>query len=143
MITLTLSAPLASYGVGPRVQHRVTATAPTRSAVLGMIRCALGIPRFEPCPAIDAVTVTVTQASYVDTVRDFQTVRDAVDYNGAPGRNVITTRHSLTEFSATVTIDGPSETLEHIAAALQAPRWQLYLGRRCHVPDRPILARLK
>ena len=140
MIQLTLSAPIAAYGIGTRVQHRLTQDAPTRSAVLGLLRCALGVPRFQPCPELDALTITVDSATHADTVRDFQTVRNAVDYNNSPGRNIITTRHYLLEAGATVTIDGPPDTLERITEALRRPHWQLYLGRRSCVPDRPILA---
>lgn len=140
MLKLTLSAPIASYGVGPRVQHRMTEDRPTRSAILGMLRCALGVPRFQPCPDLDALTITIGEAHHTDTLRDFHTLRNAVDYNGAPGRDIITTRHYLTESASTVTIDGTPETLERITEALRRPRWQLYLGRRSCVPDKPILA---
>lgn len=137
-LTLTLSGPLAAYGDGPRLQHRLTGPAPTRSAVIGLLRCALGIARDQASPELDQLSVTVTQATSTGRESDFHTVRDAVTYDGKTGRNIITTRHYLVESSATVTIDGPG--LEALATALARPRWQLYLGRRCCVPDRPVLA---
>jgi CRISPR-associated Cas5-like protein len=139
MLTLTLSGPFAAYSTAPRLQHRLTGDEPTRTAILGMLRCALGVPRFEPCPDLDGITVTIDQATHAERLRDFQTLRDAVTYDGKPGRNLITTRHYLTEFAATVTLDGPQTTLERIAHALSQPQWQLYLGRRCCVPDAPLL----
>ena len=139
MLTLFLSGPLAAYSSAPRLQHRLTGDEPTRTAILGMLRCALGVPRFAPCPELDDITVTVDSATHGNRLQDFQTLRGAVTYDGKPDRNIITTRHYLTEFAATVTLDGPQDTLGRIATALARPQWQLYLGRRCCVPDSPLL----
>ena len=46
-ILLRLEAPMQSWGDGSRFQLRRTADAPTKSAVLGMLLCAGGIPRIE------------------------------------------------------------------------------------------------
>lgn len=137
-LTLTLSGPLAAYGDSPRLQHRLTGPAPTRSAVIGLLRCALGIPRDQSSPELDQLNIAVEEARSTGQEADFHTVRDAVTYDGNLGRNIITTRHYLVESSATVTIDGPG--LDALASALARPQWQLYLGRRCCVPDRPVLS---
>ena len=139
MLTLTFSAPIAAYSTAPRLQHRLTDDRPSRTAILGLLRCAMGIPRDVPSPDLDALTITVQDASYAERSRDFHTIRNAITYDGSPGRNAITTRHYLTESCATVNIQGPAPILNRIQAALAKPYWQLYLGRRSCVPDRPVL----
>lgn len=138
-ITLTLSAPIAAYGTTPRLQHRLTDDRPGRNTVIGLLRCALGLHRDEPSPDLDLLDIQVESASHANRFRDFHTIRGAVTYEGKPGRNAITTRHYLAESYTTVVIEGPEDVVGIVEASLREPYWQLYLGRRCCVPDRPVL----
>jgi CRISPR system Cascade subunit CasD len=131
---------MAAYGTGPRLQQRLTEEAPTESAIRGMLCAALGIPRGEPAPALDGLQVEVGETTHSGILEDFHTIRDAVTYDGAPGRNAITTRHYLSDFSSTVTLRGDLQQIRAIAKALARPKFQLYLGRRNCVPTGPIWA---
>ena len=139
-LVLRLAGPMAAYGTGPRLQQRLTEEAPTESAIRGMLCAALGIPRGEPAPALDGLQVEVGETTHSGILEDFHTIRDAVTYDGAPGRNAITTRHYLSDFSSTVTLRGDLQQIRAIAKALARPKFQLYLGRRNCVPTGPIWA---
>ena len=139
-LVLRLAGPMAAYGTGPRLQQRLTEDAPTESAIRGMLRAALGIRRGEPAPALDGLQVEVGETTHGGILEDFHTIRDAVTYDGAPGRNAITTRHYLSDFSSTVTLRGDLQQIRAIAKALARPKFQLYLGRRNCVPTGPIWA---
>lgn len=137
-IRLTLSAPIASYASTPRLQHRLTDVEPTPTAIQGLIRCALGLRRGEPGPDVQ---VRVVESSHAGQMRDFQTIRGAATYSGLSGRAAITTRHYLTEACSVVEVSGKTDVIQQIANALECPRWQLYLGRRSCVCDRPVIHR--
>ena len=139
-LVLKLAGPMAAYGTGPRLQQRLTEEAPTESAIRGMLCAALGIRRGEPAPALDGLQVEVGETTHSGILEDFHTIRDAVTYDGAPGRNAITTRHYLSDFSSTVTLRGDLQQIRAIAKALHRPKFQLYLGRRNCVPSGPIWA---
>ncbi len=139
-LVLRLAGPMAAYGTGPRLQQRLTDEAPTESAIRGMLCAALGIRRGEPAPALDGLQVEVGETTHSGILEDFHTIRDAITYDGAPGRNAITTRHYLSDFSSTVTLRGDLQQIRAIAKALARPKFQLYLGRRNCVPTGPIWA---
>ena len=139
-LVLKLAGPMAAYGTGPRLQQRLTEDAPTESAIRGMLCAALGIRRGEPAPILDGLQVEVVESRHDGILEDFHTIRDAVTYDGAPGRNAITTRHYLSDFSSTVALRGSLEQIRAIAKALHRPKFQLYLGRRNCVPSGPIWA---
>lgn len=133
---LTLSGPIAAYNTTLKTNYRLTGEQATLSAVYGLIRCALGLKRGEPNPEISA---RILSSQHQDKFIDFQTVREAVRYNGGGGRNAVTYRYYLSESHSEVEVTGADVVIEEIRAALDYPKWQLYLGRRNCVPDRPIL----
>jgi CRISPR system Cascade subunit CasD len=139
-LTLTLSAPIASYGNTPRMQHRLTQYAPTKSAIVGMIACAMGIPRDGSIEYLEAIDMCVLSVNSGAIEQDFQTVRGAVTNDGGSDRSAITTRHYLPDYCAEVEIAADGTLIDAIEYALKYPKWQLYLGRRAHVLDRPLVA---
>jgi CRISPR system Cascade subunit CasD len=121
------------------MQHRLTQYAPTTSAIIGMIACALGISRDEPIDHLHALKIEVVSVNGGKIEEDFQTVREAVTNDGAGGRAAITTRHYVPDYRAEIQLSGGDDLIDAIEHALRFPRWQLYLGRRAHVLDRPLL----
>ena len=138
-LKLTLSAPIASFGTSPRMQHRLTQSEPTHSAVVGLIACAMGLGRDADFSEIKQISMTVMSVSHGEPFIDFQTIRDAVTISGIGGRNAITYRHSLPDYLAVVEIAGEDDLIDRINSALQRPVWQLYLGRRANVLNAPIV----
>jgi hypothetical protein len=105
----------------------------------------MGLERNTPRSTLDAITVSVLSASYegseVGMSIDFQTIRNAVTVDGDSGRNAITYRQYMTRYHSEVEISGPDSLIQDVEKALRKPKWQLYLGRRAHVLDRPVLAK--
>lgn len=122
------------------MQHRLTQYAPTHSAVIGMIACAMGIPRGESIAHLEALQMRVIGVAGGVPEQDFQTVRDAVTNDGTAGRNAITTRHYIPDYCAEVELTGEDALIDAVEQAIRFPRWQLYVGRRANVPDRPLVA---
>lgn len=140
-LLLTLSGPIGGYSSAPRLQHRLTQLEPTYSAVIGMIACALGIDRGQSIEHLKTLEMRVTAISGGEKEEDFQTIRAGVTYSGDQGRNVITTRHYVPDYCAEIELSGDDELMGAIEEALRFPRWQLYLGCRSNVIDRPVLGK--
>lgn len=138
-LNLHLEAPIASFGVGPRLQHRLTQSAPTFSAIVGMIACAMGRKRDEPIDDLKQITMSVISVSHGDPYVDFQSIRDAVTVGGDSGRNAISYRHLLPDYYAIVEIRGDNELIDRIHEAFRRPVWQPYIGRRSNVLSGPIV----
>jgi CRISPR system Cascade subunit CasD len=138
-ITLNLSGLLAAYSGTPRLQQRLTQPGPTRSAVLGIIRCAMGIYRDVETPELSALRIEAISVESQGRLSDFHTIKNAVTYEGKPGRNSVTYRHYLESPEAVVEVSGDDETVDRVRDALVRPQWQLYLGRRNCVPSGPVL----
>jgi CRISPR system Cascade subunit CasD len=138
-LNLTISAPIASYGTTPRFQQRLTQYAPTKSAIVGMIACAMGIPRDESIEHLNALSMRVVSVSGGEIEQDLQTVRCAVTNDGTPDRAALTNRHYIPDYCADVELSGDDALIDAVEYAVRFPRWQLFVGRRAHVLDRPLM----
>jgi CRISPR-associated protein Cas5/CasD subtype I-E len=138
-ITIHLAAPLASFGVGMRLQHRQTAPVATRSAIIGMIACAMGRVRGSDNSDIEQLTIEWGEQQHDGIARDFQTVREGVTYGGSPNRAIITERHFMQDYSGSATLSGDDALIDSVERSLRLPTWQLYLGRRAHVLSAPVV----
>mgnify|MGYP001199617783 CR=1 FL=1 len=148
---LHLSGPLQSWGERSRFNQRDTATAPTRSGLIGMIAAALGRRRDEPITDLKALRFTVRIDRPGTLLRDFHTVGGGMPRSltviTAEGKRraqetatVTSDRYYLQDaaFTVAVTADDPA-LLHRCAHAVRAPAWPLYLGRRSCPPDAPLL----
>ena len=138
-LKLHLAAPLASFGSGMRLEHRQTAPAATRSAIIGMIACAMGRARGSDNSDLEQLTIEWGDQAHLGASSDFQTVRNGVTYGGSQGRAIITTRHFLQDYSGSVELTGEDALIDSVERSLRLPTWQLYLGRRAHVLSAPIV----
>ena len=109
-LPLWLDAPMQSWGVDSRFQHRGTLLFPSKSGIVGMICAALGLPKGseeeqQTLPRLAALKLTVWQFPRLDNsgtplpmqrLRDFHTVLGTRPATGANNPNpVITTRDYL------------------------------------------------
>ncbi|ASO21822.1 CRISPR system Cascade subunit CasD [Actinoalloteichus hoggarensis] len=150
-VLLRLAGPLQAWGTAAAFAERDTRSHPTRSALLGMILAAEGRSRDDDLdPAWGAVEFTVRVDRPGTRLVDFHTVG-----GGYPrGRTVPTSegrrrseatatlvsrRHYLSDAAFVVAAHGPDELLDRAAAALRAPHWAPYLGRRSCPADQPML----
>lgn len=147
MLLLRLQAPLQSWGERSKWDGRDTASMPTKSGVIGLIACCMGLKRE------DARIVSLHQALCV-SVRadrpgelgvDFQTVKPkrlltAEGNLRAESKSTIVSRRQYLQDAAFLVAVTAAQTalLDEIARALQHPVWAPYLGRKCCVPTAPV-----
>jgi CRISPR system Cascade subunit CasD len=130
---------MMSWGDHSRFTIRDTRREPTKSAVIGLLCAALGRPRWEPVADLTALKmgVRINQEGLVQC--DYHTVQDSIKSSGSKGDTVISQRYYVADADYLVGLEGSDLAfLETLNAALQAPVWQLYFGRKSFVPSRPV-----
>lgn len=149
ILILRLEGPLQSWG-----EHSVyfeegdTATMPTKSGIMGLLACALGISKEESAEIAalsDALTIGIRADRPGKILIDFQTTgakRLQTANHKARGEKQSTIcahKQYLEDAAFTVAITSKDESLlKHIADALQHPSWSIFLGRKSCVPTRPV-----
>jgi len=165
-LLLRLHGPLQAWGPAGAGNHRSTLPHPTRSGVLGLLGCALGLPRGDArLGELDAaVSVAIRIEAPGSHARDYRTA--TIDKTVTPDKRnlpaaaamakVVGDRRAVRAALAapvsgtetktgvdgyrqdarfTVAVGGERALLGELAAALRAPRWPLFLGRRsCPAP---------
>lgn len=151
MLILRLEGPLQSWGLRAQWDVRDTGDEPSKSGIVGLLGCALGYTMHDP-RLIDLdrrlqLGVRVEQPGSLLT--DFHTVSGvmATAEGGVKGSaddpsTIISRRTYLQDAAFLVVLSGPAELLEVCGAALQAPVWPVYLGRKACPPSRPVFERL-
>ncbi len=146
-IRLHLRGPLQSWGERSRWDSRDTATMPTKSGIIGLIGCCMGIPRgSEKLRELNAdLHIAVRCDKLGRILTDFHTVQAPegqrmLNSQGKPrGETIITPKQYLQDAIFTVLIWGKKETLNEAGDALAHPVWTPYLGRRSCVPSVPLM----
>jgi len=148
-LLLRLAGPMQSWGVQSRFTIRDTAREPTKSGVVGLLCAALGRPRQDPVDDLAALRMGVRVDAEGNLAREYQTVgggswpgREEYGVASAANKSLetqTTVRYYLAQAVFLVGLEGDPALLEHLAAALRQPRWQLYLGRKSYVPAEPVL----
>lgn len=155
---LWLEAPLQSWGADSRFGRRDTLDFPTKSGLLGLLCCALGAggEQRELLAAMAPLRQTVLafqrkEAERPPLLRDFQMVGSGYDNDddkwkklmiprkrdgstAVGGGSKMTYRYYLQEATFAIAMEIPAARTEEFAEALQAPVWDLYLGRKCCAP---------
>lgn len=146
VLVLRLEGVLQSWGEHSKWDWRDSALMPTKSGVIGLLGCALGLERGDSrLPRLsESLAIGVRADRPGQLLTDFQTVQSEKMLNamGKPrtGGNTLTTHRTyLQDACFTVAITGKQATLEKLAQALKAPKWPIYLGRKSCVPTRPVL----
>jgi len=168
ILLLRLEGPLQSWGQRSRWDVRETNLEPTKSGVLGLIGCAMGIGRnnieLEKFDQNLLFGVRVESHGVIST--DYHTVSGyhltASGYYKHSGvqtvknlskaqehkENVIVSHRDYIQdaaFLACLALKHEHDDytlLESMEKYLQNPIWPIYLGRKCCVPSRPIFERL-
>lgn len=153
---LRLSGPMQSWGTGSRLQIRRTDAYPSKSGVLGMILCAMGVPRPKAPEALGPLTalamgVRLDRPGVMDW--DYHTAGAGVGIRQAKGgvkytattkepETLLSRREYLLDASFLVALQGEPTVIQEARAALENPVWPVSLGRKCCVPTEPVLAGL-
>lgn len=148
---LRLEGPLQSWGERARWSERDTAPEPTKSGVVGLLACALGIRDDDAIVKLGQSLAMGCRCDRPGTrLRDYHTVVSGVltaegkiKRNAATGRieTVVSIRHYLCDASFTVALQADDTALiGRLAQAVQTPVWPLYLGRKSCPPALPVYA---
>lgn len=142
VLLLRLAGPLQSWGVQSRFAVRDTGREPSKSGVVGLLCAALGRPRSEPVDDLAALRMGVRVDQEGHILRDFHTAQDVLRARGGTKDTEPSTRYYLTDARFLVGLAGDDlDLLVTLHAALHAPVWPLYLGRKACVPGEPVWLR--
>jgi CRISPR system Cascade subunit CasD len=146
VLLMRLVGPMQSWGHRSRFDERDTGLEPTRSGVIGLLACALGLPRSADLSPFDVLRLGVRVDAPGPVMVDDQTALDVIKADGS-GRDTVTSHRAyLADARFLVGLEGKNRGfLGELNSALRAPRWPLFLGRKSfvpalpvHLPDRPV-----
>ncbi len=155
---LRLEGPLQSWGDNSKFVIRRTHEAPTKSGVMGLICCAMGVPRQAAIcrlRELNELRVGVRIDRAGTRWWDYHTVGAKIGILRADGEGIkrtgggrhdpvetlITRREYLCDASFLVALRGDPRLIADVRDALSNPTWPVFLGRKACPPATPILAR--
>ncbi|MDR1615602.1 MAG: type I-E CRISPR-associated protein Cas5/CasD [Syntrophomonadaceae bacterium] len=129
-LLIRLAAPLQSWGAASKFTKRSTMREPTKSGVVGLCACAMGMRRTDDdgIKKIAALEFGVRIDQQGTLLRDFHTARNEK-------QAFISERYYLADAVFLAGLSGDNELLKTIDAALKAPKFPVYLGRRSCPPS--------
>ena len=130
-LLLRLAAPMQSWGVDSKFDRRLTENEPTRSGIVGLLACALGIRRNESLAIFDNIKFGVRKDQEGKLGMDYQTAHSQKSSKNPPW---ITNRYYLLDAVFLVAVEGEQALLENFMQALTHPAFPIYLGRRSCPP---------
>lgn len=134
-LLLQLAGPMQSWGTGSRFAFRSTGTAPSKSAVIGLLASAQGRRRSESIEDLLGLRFGVRSDQPGRVIRDFQTARALDESYGLP----LTYRFYLSDAVFVAGVEGETDLIEAVHLALRRPAFPLFLGRRSCPPARPLV----
>lgn len=154
-LKLTIEAILQSYGGPENVwrSRKDTHLAPTRTAIIGLIGCAMGLKQTDPrYKKLNELSFFYKDNKKVQRINDYQLIRPkeaGKSYENSffwssdgNHKNVQlpTYKEYLVDSSFTVYVGSNEElVLKELHQAFRDPVWPYYLGRACCTPSTPIV----
>jgi CRISPR system Cascade subunit CasD len=153
-LLLRLAGPLQAWGTSSRFQIRRTDAYPSKSGVLGLLLCAMGVRRENSDTAL-ARLLPLCMGVRVDragsSAWDYHTAGAKIGIRSADGKikktattgeweTLLSRREYLYDASFLVALQGAPEIIETCVRALADPVWPVFLGRKCCVPAEPVHA---
>ncbi|NLB61416.1 MAG: type I-E CRISPR-associated protein Cas5/CasD, partial [Clostridiales bacterium] len=147
LLLMKLEGALQSYGEWAKWDTRDSAQMPTKSAVIGLIACCMGIPRYDE--RINELHKKLQFAVRNDRpgsmMTDFHTVQSdnmRIAKGGEKKHTILSPRMYIMDCAFMVALsvnDASNEYLiDSCAKALKSPVWVPYLGRKSCVPSSPL-----
>ncbi|MHA1145875.1 MAG: type I-E CRISPR-associated protein Cas5/CasD [Candidatus Helarchaeota archaeon] len=138
-LLLRFSGPMQSYGTDSKFNIRNSAQFPTKTAVLGLICSALGITREKDISHLAQLRMGIRIDSEGVMQNDFQIARNVYPAHGGKKATEISTRYFLSDAEFLVGLEAEDEKiLSYIQEGLKNPEFQIFLGRKSHVPSKPV-----
>ena len=152
MIIFKLKGAMQSWGL-PRIRgdYFPTDTKPTKSGIVGLIACVLGIERGDPQieELNSALKVWVKSYDNDGIMTDFHVIHASADRpqyladgtNNSPSskQGMVTKRSYIQSGEFDIILEGDDELLNKISDAFRCPHWIPYLGRKSCAVSYPIL----
>ncbi len=148
---LRLEGSLQAWGDTSKFVIRRTMEAPTKSGVLGLLCCAMGLSRqaaSERLPKLRELVMGVRIDRPGTRWWDYHTVGAGIGLTTAGGSlktgaqgTLITRREYLADASFLVALQGDAKLIQELAAAMASPRWPVFLGRKSCPPSMPVFPR--
>lgn len=138
VLLLRLSGPMQAWGVQSRFGVRDTGREPSKSGVVGLLAAALGRPRHAAIDDLATLRMGVRVDREGTLLRDYHTAQNVHRAKGGTKDTELSTRYYLADACFLVGLEGDALLLKVLFAALRAPQWSLFLGRRAFVPGEPI-----
>ncbi len=139
VLTLCLAGPLQAWGTSSRFVRRSTERAPTKSGVLGLLAAAQGRERGADLSDLAALRFAVRLDQPGTRVRDFQIARHLDTGASMP----VSERFYLSDAVFVAAVEGAADLVDELLAAVRAPVFLPFLGRRSCPPSRPIDLRVR
>jgi CRISPR system Cascade subunit CasD len=140
-LLLRLTGPMQAWGTESRFEVRDTGTEPSKSGVVGLLAAALGRPRSESVDDLAALRMGV-RVDREGVVRvDFHTAESVARVPGKEkdaAHPVVSRRAYLMDADFLVGLEGDPDLMRALDAALAAPHWPLFLGRKSCPPAAPV-----
>ncbi|MCF3132442.1 type I-E CRISPR-associated protein Cas5/CasD [Streptomyces olivochromogenes] len=136
VLALRLAGPLQSWGASARFTRRTTESAPTKSGVIGMLAAAAGIERGDDTQLapLAALRFGVRIDQPGTRIRDFHTAHHGITGKSMP----LSERFYLADAVFVAAVEGEQALLEMLDAAVRAPVYPPFLGRRSCPPAGPV-----
>ena len=154
---------MQSWGIDSRLNRRTTELFPSKSGIIGLLAAAMGVDKYAESESAEIQKLALLQCKVftmntrsIQRMVDYHTVgggyddkdklhhlRAADGKGGIKTETALTSRHYLLDARFGVILAGESSLLEKAAAALQNPKWGLWLGRKCCIPSNPIFVALE
>ncbi|PAZ12277.1 type I-E CRISPR-associated protein Cas5/CasD [Streptomyces sp. SA15] len=136
VLVLRLAGPLQSWGASSRFTRRTTESAPTKSGVIGLLAAAAGIERGDDArlASLAALRFGVRIDQPGTRIRDFQTAHHGVTGKSMP----LSERFYLADAVFVAALEGEYALLAELDAAVRAPVYPPFLGRRSCPPSGPV-----
>ncbi len=143
LIMLRLEGALQSWGESSVWDNRSTEQFPSKSGIVGLLSCAMGMPRDskEIKELAESIALGIRTDRKGSVACDFQTVQGmprVLNAEGKPRGNIVAYRWYLQDSSFLVVLETTEQWRRKIQTALSDPEWCIYLGRKNCVPSRPV-----
>ncbi len=143
-IMLRLEGLLQAWGESAVWDNRSTAVMPTKSGVVGLLGCAMGLERkserlYELSRGIRMGIRADRRGAIILDYHTVQGMPKILNAAGKPrGDTIVTPRWYLQDASFLAVLEASESLQQQIERALEEPVWCIYLGRKNCVPSRPV-----
>ena len=145
---LRLEGHLQSWGERGRWSIRDTASEPTKSGVVGLLGCALGLSADDDLRILSrSILIGIRCDRPGSVLRDYQTVvggvmsaegKVKVNASTKEPETVVSERYYLSDASFLVAVQAEPQLVSRLCGALQDPTWPFFLGRKSCPPSTPV-----